>query len=185
MMTQSSPSRLIKKYPNRRLYDTQTSTYITLSEVKDLVLRQTSFSVVDAKTGEDITRSILLQIIVEEESRKQPLLSTALMSQLICCYGNTMQDVMGAYLEKNVQAFVEIQQRLSEPSSEPVIATESREFSPEMWTQFMSVQSPIIQGMLSNYIEQSKTLFLQTQEQMQEQAKTTIDSFPFAQEESS
>ena len=182
-MTESQTARLIKKYPNRRLYDTQNSTYITLSEVKGLVLSHLPFSVVDAKTGEDITRSILLQIVVEEEGQSQPLLSTALMSQLICCYGNAMQSVMGVYLEKNVQAFMEIQQRLAESSSEPSGSGESREFTPEMWTQFMSVQSPMIQGMLSNYIEQSKALFLQTQEQMQEQAKTIIDNFPFVPDE--
>ena len=184
-MTQSPLPRLIKKYPNRRLYDTQNSRYITLSEVKDLVLAQEAFAVADAKTGEDITRSILLQIIVEEEGKGPSLLSVALMSQLICCYGKAMQGVMGAYLEKNVQAFVEIQQRLSEPAPEAADAAEAQEFTPEMWTQFMSVQGPMIQGMLSNYIEQSKALFLQTQEQMQEQAKNTIDNFPFSQEDRS
>ena len=181
-MTQSFPDRLIKKYPNRRLYDTRHSVYITLSEVKELVRAQEAFTVVDARSGEDITRSILLQIIVEEEGKEAPLLSAALMSQLICCYGSAMQDVMGTYLEKNVQAFMEIQQRLAEPSPEAVATTETREFTPELWTQFLSMQGPMIQGMLANYIEQSKALFLQTQEQMQEQARHTIDNFPFSQE---
>src|SRR5690606_16188624 len=97
-MTQSLSDRLIKKYPNRRLYDTRHSVYITLSEVKELVRAQEAFTVVDARSGEDITRSILLQIIVEEEGKEAPLLSAALMSQLICCYGSAMQDVMGTYL---------------------------------------------------------------------------------------
>ena len=181
MTAPASAERLIKKYPNRRLYDTRTSTYITLPEVKEMVLANETIIVTDAKTGEDLTRSILLQIIIEEEGKGAPLFSTALLSQLIRYYGDAMQGVMGSYLEKNVQAFMEIQQRLAEPSN----ASEGREFTPEMWTQFMNVQGPMIQGMMSNYIEQSKALFLQMQEQMQEQARTMIDNFPFVQEEPS
>lgn len=174
----SASQRLIKKYPNRRLYDTSLSSYISLSDVKTLVSAQQSFIVVDAKSGEDLTRSILLQIIVEEEGRGSPLFSTELLSQIIRHYGDAMQSVMGTYLEKNVQAFLEIQQRLAETNGE-----DDNAFAPEMWAQFMSMQGPMVQSMISNYIEQSKALFLQTQEQMQEQAKSMIDNFPFAQEE--
>ena len=91
--------RIIKKYPNRRLYDTETSTYITLAEVKDLVLQYKEFQVQDAKSGDDLTRAILLQIILEEESTGGlPMFSSDLLSQLIRFYGNAMQGVMGAYL---------------------------------------------------------------------------------------
>ena len=79
--------RIIKKYPNRRLYDTETSTYITLAEVKDLVLGYKDFQVQDAKSGEDLTRSILLQIILEEESGGMPMFSSDLLSQMIRSYG--------------------------------------------------------------------------------------------------
>ena len=83
--------RLIKKYPNRRLYDTETSAYITLTDVKKLVLENVEFRVEDAKTKEDLTRSILLQIILEEETAGAPMFSSDMLSQIIRFYGNAMQ----------------------------------------------------------------------------------------------
>src|SRR5688572_24720687 len=97
----SDQLRLIKKYPNRRLYDTKTSSYITLADVKQMVLKQEEFQVVDAKSGEELTRQILLQIILEEEQGGLPMFSSDLLSQLIRFYGNAMQGLMGSYLEKN------------------------------------------------------------------------------------
>src|SRR5690606_15765348 len=93
-------TRLIKEYHNRRLYDTQTSTYITLVDVKQLVLDTENFRVVDAKSNEDLTRSILLQIILEEEAGGSPLFSAPMLAQIIRFYGHAMQGMMGAYLEK-------------------------------------------------------------------------------------
>lgn len=174
--TKKARERLIKKYPNRRLYDTQTSSYITLADVKQLVLGNEDFVVVDAKTEEDLTRSILLQIILEEESNGQPMFSSAALSQIIRYYGHTMQGMMGSYLEKNIQVFIDIQNKLAENSKGLM---EEKSFSPEMWTQFMSVQGPMMQGMMSNYIEQSKGLFIQMQEQMQNQSKNMFGAFPF------
>ncbi len=168
--------RLIKKYPNRRLYDTQTSSYITLADVKQLVLGNEDFVVVDAKSEEDLTRSILLQIILEEEANGQPMFSSAALSQIIRYYGHAMQGMMGSYLEKNIQVFIDIQNKLAENSKGIM---DEKTFSPEMWTQFMSVQGPMMQGMMSNYIEQSKSLFIQMQEQMQSQAKNVFGAFPF------
>jgi polyhydroxyalkanoate synthesis repressor PhaR len=163
--TRKSSERLIKKYPNRRLYDTQTSSYITLADVKQLVLG-----------NEDFTRSILLQIILEEESNGSPMFSSGALSQIIRYYGHAMQGMMGSYLEKNIQAFIDIQNKLTENSKG---LYEGKPFSPEMWTQFMSVQGPMMQGMMSNYIEQSKSLFIQMQEQMQNQTKNMFGTFPF------
>lgn len=174
--TKKSSDRLIKKYPNRRLYDTQTSSYITLADVKQLVLANEEFMVVDAKTDEDLTRSILLQIILEEEANGQPMFSSAALSQIIRYYGHAMQGMMGSYLEKNIQVFIDIQNKLAENSKGLM---DEKSFSPEMWTQFMSVQAPMMQGMMSNYIEQSKSLFIQMQEQMQSQAKNVFGAFPF------
>src|SRR4029079_4982168 len=108
--------RLIKKYPNRRLYDTKTSSYITLADVKQMVLKQEEFQVADAKSGDDLTRQILLQIILEEESGGMPLFSSDLLSQLIRSYGNAMQGMMGSYLERNIRAFQDIQKTLQEQS---------------------------------------------------------------------
>src|SRR6476620_10749485 len=103
-----NPLRLITKYPNRRLYDTKTSSYITLADVKQMVLKQEEFQVVDAKSGEDLTRQILLQIILEEESAGVPMFSSELLSQLIRFYGHAMQGFMGTYLEKNIRAFQDV-----------------------------------------------------------------------------
>ena len=175
-IAKKTADRLIKKYPNRRLYDTQTSSYITLTDVKQLVLDNEIFTVVDAKTSEDLTRSILLQIILEEESNGSPMFSSGALSQIIRYYGHAMQGMMGNYLEKNIQAFIDIQNKLTENSKG---LYEGKPFSPEMWAQFMNVQGPMMQGMMSNYIDQSKNLFVQMQEQMQTQTKSIFTTFPF------
>src|SRR6266480_5675692 len=105
----SDSVRMIKKYPNRRLYDTANSGYITLADVKQMVLDFIDFQVIDAKTGDDLTRSILLQIILEEESAGMPMFSSEMLSQMICFYGNALQGIMGSYMEQNVKAFITIQ----------------------------------------------------------------------------
>lgn len=177
-MTQAqtgAAQRLIKKYPNRRLYDTQTSTYITLADVKQLVLANENFQVLDAKSGEDLTRSILLQIILEEESSGMPMFSSTMLSQIIRFYGHAMQGIMGSYLEKNIQAFMEIQQRMGDQSK----GLYGNQFGPEAWTQFMSGQTPMMQNMMNNYIDQSKNLFVQMQDQMQDQTRAMFSNFPF------
>jgi polyhydroxyalkanoate synthesis repressor PhaR len=164
-----SGTRVLKKYPNRRLYDTRTSSYITLADVKQMVLAGQVFVVRDAKTGEDLTRSILLQIILEEETGGVPIFSTQMLSQIIRFYGHAMQGMMGSYLEKNLQTFTEIQARLAEQSKG---LYDPKAMSPELWTQFLNGQAPVVQGLMGNYLEQSKTLFLQMQEQMAKQAET-------------
>jgi len=156
---------VIKKYPNRRLYDTDTSTYITLSEVKQLVMASKNLVVRDAKTGEDITRSILLQIILEEEAGGAPMFTEAVLANIIRFYGHAMQGFMGSYLEKNVQVFTDMQSKLTE---------QTQGMTPEMWTQFMSAQSPMVQGLMGNYAEQSRTMFTQMQEQVQKQTEQML-----------
>jgi polyhydroxyalkanoate synthesis repressor PhaR len=174
----SEETRLIKKYPNRRLYDTATSSYITLADVKKLVLQQVPFKVVDAKTNEDLTRSILLQIILEEESSGAPMFSSDMLSQIIRFYGNAMQGMMGTYLEKNIQTFIEIQRRLQEQSlgrmgDNPMLNTDA-------WGQFVKMQGPAIQGLMTSYLEQSAQAFLEMQQQLQKQARNLFGTFPFA-----
>jgi polyhydroxyalkanoate synthesis repressor PhaR len=163
----AGPVRVIKKYPNRRLYDTDTSTYITLSDVRELVMAGALFVVRDAKTGEDLTRSILLQIILEEESGGVPMFTEAVLANIIRFYGNALQGFMGTYLEKNVQSFMDLQTKMSE---------QSKGLSPEMWAQFMNAQSPMMQGMMGTYVEQSKTVFTQMQEQMQKQSEQMLSA---------
>ena len=163
-----SAQRVIKKYPNRRLYDTTTSTYITLAEVKQLVMASENLVVRDAKTSEDITRSILLQISLEEEAGGAPMFSEAVLANIIRFYGHAMQGFMGAYLEKNVQMFTEIQSKLAE---------QSQGLTPEKWSQFMSLQSPMMKGLMGNYVEQSQNMFQQMQEQMQKQTEQMLGAF--------
>ncbi len=171
-------ARLIKKYPNRRLYDTQTSTYITLADVKELVLAGEEFVVMDAKTSDDLTRSILLQIILDEESGGVPMFSANMLSQVIRFYGNAMQGMMGDYLEKNIAAFTEIQKSMQE-QSQKLVGSKNGFPSADSWSQFMQGQAPMMQNLMSNYIEQSKTVFLQMQDQMQKNATSMFPGFPF------
>jgi polyhydroxyalkanoate synthesis repressor PhaR len=105
--------RIIKKYANRRLYDTAESRYIALDDIRQLVMDGAHFRVVDA-SGDDITRSILLQIIVEQEEKGQPMLSTRLLEQIILYYGGTLQSFVGTYLEKSMDAFIRQQQVLQD-----------------------------------------------------------------------
>jgi polyhydroxyalkanoate synthesis repressor PhaR len=119
--TPSTPSdgvRVIKKYPNRRLYDTTTSNYVALSDIKALVMQDEAFVVRDAKTCEDLTRSILLQIILEEESHGTPLLNERMLANMIRFYGHAMQGAMGSYLEQNLQTFADMQTRLIQQNTE-------------------------------------------------------------------
>lgn len=165
--------RVLKKYPNRRLYDTQTSSYITLTDVKQMVLDAEIFEVRDAKSGEELTRSILLQIILEEESAGMPMFSTQMLAQLIRFYGHTMQGMMGEYMERNLQGFVDLQKRFADQTGG---LYEGKAFNPDAWAKFMAVQPPAMQHMMSSYIDQSKSLFTQVQE-MQEKMQKQAESF--------
>ena len=158
-----SAQRVIKKYPNRRLYDTTTSTYITLAEVKQLVMASENLVVRDAKTGEDITRSILLQIILEEEAGGAPMFTEAVLANIIRFYGHAMQGFMGSYLEKNIQTFTDVQARLAE---------QTQGMTPEMWKQFLGGQ-----GIIGGYAEQSRAMLTQMQEQLQKQTEQMLGAF--------
>jgi len=106
--------RIIKKYPNRRLYDTELSRYITLSDVRDLVMRCVPFRVQDTANDADLTRSILLQIMLEEESGGKPLFSANMLGQIIRFYGGTMQGFFARYLEDSLDVFAQQQAQMSE-----------------------------------------------------------------------
>ena len=146
--TDKDVGRVIKKYPNRRLYDTSSSSYVALADIKQLVMRNTPLVVRDAKTGEDLTRSILLQIILEEESEGAPILTERMLANIIRFYGHTMQGFMGAYLEKNVQTFMDMQTQLAERSKD-------------------LTSLPIMSNLMGSYAEQSQHVFVEMQEHMQ------------------
>ena len=169
--------RLIKKYPNRRLYDTKTSAYITLGDVKDLVLNYEVFKVVDAKSAEDLTRSILLQIILEEETGGVPLFSSELLAQFIRVYGNAMQGMLGKYLENNMKTFVDFQQKLQEQSRS--LYGDNQHVQADFWAQFLNFQQPAMQGMMTAYMDQSKKMFQQMQDQIQSQTRNMFTGFQF------
>jgi polyhydroxyalkanoate synthesis repressor PhaR len=155
------PLRTLKKYPNRRLYDTRSSSYITLADVKQMVLGAEAFEVRDAKTGEDLTRSILLQIILEEESGGVPMFSSQTLAQIIRFYGHAMQGVMGTMIEKNLQAFADLQSQFLGQSKG---LYDPRQLSPEAWTQFMRGQPAVLQNLMGGYLEQSRAMFEQMQQ---------------------
>ena len=169
--------RIIKKYPNRRLYDTETSSYITLADVKKLVLEQVSFKVEDAKTHEELTRAILLQIILEEETAGEPMFSSDMLSQIIRFYGNAMQGMMGSYLEKNIHTFIEIQKRLQDQTRRMYGGNPMQ--NSEAWSEFLKMQGPAIQGLMGTYLEQSANAFMEMQQQMQSQTRNLFGNFPF------
>ena len=115
--------RIIKKYPNRRLYDTEISSYITLEDVRQLIVDGECFEVRDARTGRDLTRAVLLQILAEHEDIGQPIFSTQLLTTVIRFYGDSLQGIIGNYLERSIQVFSEQQQQLRGTLGSLVAAT--------------------------------------------------------------
>ena len=162
-MTTTPPNaateRVIKKYPNRRLYDTSTSAYITLGEVKQLVLQRELVLVKDAKTGEDLTRSILLQIILEEEAAGIPMFSEAALANIIRFYGHAMQGHMGSYIEKNLQMFTDFQTKLAEQTG-----------NTDAWAKMMQMPQAMLPA---GYAEQIQKM----QEQMRQQTEQMMGMF--------
>lgn len=141
--------RVIKKYPNRRLYDTEISSYITLEDVRQLIAEGVEFEVRDARSGDDLTRTVLLQIIAEHEERGQPIFSTRLLTQIIRFYGDSLQGFMGSYLERSMQVFLDQQTQFRSQLSSMLGQTpwtmlnQLTERNLEVWQQMQS-------GMLGN-----------------------------------
>ena len=146
--------RIIKKYPNRRLYDTEESKYITIEDIKKLVLGNKEFIVKDVKSEEDLTRTILLQIIIEQEDDGEPLFSTQSLAHIIRFYGDSVQSVAGDYLQRSIDLFVSQQKQVQEQlqsavTSNPITAmAELTEQNLDMWKKMQenffknAMQSP-------------------------------------------
>ena len=132
--------RIIKKYPNRRLYDTELSRYITLSDIRVLVMKGLDFKVVYTNSGEDLTRSILLQIMLEEESGGQPLFSASMLAQIIRFYGGTFHGMFARYLEESLSLFAQQQDQFRKPiGADPVHAmTELAQQNMKIWSDVQS-----------------------------------------------
>ena len=150
-MSQKSSSEpiIIKKYANRRLYDTSASRYVTLDHLRDLVKSNTDFKVVDAKSGEDLTRGVLAQIIFEEESKGANLLPVEFLRQLIGFYGDSMQAFVPDYLRMSMQGFMSQQDAMREkvreamgPQAAMTMMEEQTKRNMAMFQQAMSMFSP-------------------------------------------
>ncbi len=144
-----SETRIIKKYPNRRLYDTAISSYITLNDVRKLVTEGVSFQVVDVRSKEDITRSILLQIITEQEESGEPIFTSDALTKIIRAYGKNIENVMGDFLERSLEAFTEQQQAMTKQmqsliGGDPVsMMTDITKRNFEMWS---NMQQELLKG---------------------------------------
>lgn len=149
-------TRTIKKYANRRLYDTTDSRYVTLEDLRRLVMNSERFEVVDATDGTDITRTILLQIIVEQEEKGHPLLSTRLLEQLIRYYGDNMQAFVGSYLDKSMDFFIEQQQLLQSQMDSLLQAAPSSVWQ-DMAKRNLTLWSDMQQDLLKSFVTTAGT----------------------------
>jgi polyhydroxyalkanoate synthesis repressor PhaR len=188
-------ARIIKKYPNRRLYDTETSAYITLTEVKQFVLENQQFEVQDARTSENLTRSILLQIILDEESGGVPMFTADMLANIIRYYGHSMQGLMGSYLERSIGAFHEAQRKFQEqtqslygtlgPGIAPglgglgTLGKAVPALDPEAWTKIIKGAAPVVPGMMGDYLEKSASNVIGMQEELRKQAMQMFSTFPY------
>lgn len=139
--------RLIKKYANRRLYDTAASRHVTLADLRAMIISGIDLKIIDDTSGDDITRPLLLQIIVDREQAGQPLLTEVLLAQLIRFYGNPMQGMMADYLQRSVDTFVDqqesVQSRLQNVLSTTPVETmrEMMKHNVSAWEQLMGISS--------------------------------------------
>ena len=173
---QDAKVRLIRKYPNRRLYDTATSTYITLTEIKTFLLDGADFRVEDSKTKEDVTRSILLQVILEEETSGAPLFSNDVLKQFIRFYGHAMQGHFEQYLGKSLQVFADTQNAIQEQTKKMVELNPM--LNPELMAQFMTGKAGKLPDSMGAYLEQSASNFMEMQKKLQQQAQQFFGNMP-------
>ncbi len=185
-------ARIIKKYPNRRLYDTETSAYITLTDVKQFVLDHQQFEVHDARSGEDLTRSILLQVILEEESGGVPMFSADMLANIIRYYGHSMQGLMGSYLERSIGAFHEAQRKF-QAQTQTLYGTLGTGIAPnlgglgkavpgldpEAWTKLVQGGAAGVPNMMGDYLEKSASNVIGMQEELRKQAMQMFSTFPY------
>ena len=142
-----SEPRIIKKYPNRRLYDTVVSRYVTLEDVRTLVLEEVPFQIRDARTNEDLTRSILLQIIMEQEADGEPMFSEQVLVNIIRSYGDSLQGMMASYLERSLTLFLEQQARVQD-QVKTVMGSDPLSMMREITERNLSIWQEMQEGLL-------------------------------------
>lgn len=172
--------RIIKKYQNRRLYDTETSSYVILEDIKGMILNGDTLKVVDLKTNEDVTRSILLQIVLEEEIKGVPMFSDEFLYQVICFYGKALQPSLSPFLEQGVELFRKMQKKFYEQIRD-ANGKDQRSSGVELWKEFMHQHGPLIEEVIRDQVQTSTSVFLKMQEQIQAQTRSIFDyiQFPF------
>ena len=142
-----SEPRVIKKYPNRRLYDTEVSRYVTLEDIRALVLKEIPFQVRDARTNEDLTRSILLQIIMEREADGEPIFSEQVLEKIIRFYGDSLQGMMTSYLERSLNLFIDQQARMQD-QMKTVMGSDPLSMMREITERNLSIWQEMQEGLL-------------------------------------
>ncbi len=175
-MKKPTEIRIIKKYQNRRLYDTATSTYIILDDIKQMIIDGDTIQVTDVKSGADVTRSVLLQIILEEEANHTPIFSNDFLLQIIRFYGKSFQSAISPFLEQSIDMLRQTQKRFYSQLK----ATYPKEAIPsslDLWNEFLQDHGPQVQQNIFDYLTNSTNNFLQMQEQVQEQFQNQAEKF--------
>jgi len=183
-MKKPAEPRILKKYQNRRLYDTATSTYVILDDIKQMIMDGDDIRVVDVKTEADVTRSVLLQIILEEEASSTPILTNEFIVQIIRFYGKAFQPAISPFLEQGMDVLKQTQKRFYAQ----IKAAYPKDAIPsgiDLWKEFWHERGPQVQQNILDYLNSSASSFLQIQEQVQEQIQSHTESifnmmqFPF------
>ncbi len=179
-MRKKNDIRIIKKYQNRRLYDTATSTYIILEDIKQIIVDGDTVQVVDVKTNEDVTRSVLLQIILEEEVNGMPMFSNDFLFQIIRFYGKSFQPSLSPFLEQGIDLFKKMQKQFY-GQIQYAYGKDHLPSGVELWREFMTQQGPQLEDMIKDYVENNTNAFLKVQEQLQKQTENIFSymQFPF------
>lgn len=184
-MKQSKEIRIIKKYQNRRLYDTATSTYIILEDIKQMIVEGETIKVLDVKTGNNVTRSVLLQIILDEEVNSSQIFRDDFLLQIIRFYGKAFQPAISPFLEHSMEMLRQTQKQFISQMRGVSTNKEQLNQNLEKWKDFWDGNSGNLQQNMFDYLTQSTNQFLQIQSNMQEQIQHQRDNllnmmtFPF------
>ncbi len=173
-MKKKFETRIIKKYQNRRLYDTATSTYIVLEDIKQIIVDGELVKVVDVKSEQEVTRSVLLQIILEEEINGMPMFSNDFLFQIIRFYGKAFQPSVSPFLEQGVDLFRKMQKQFYEQIRD-AYGKEKLPSGVELWKEFMQQQSPQLEASIKDYVQNNTNAFLKMQEHLQQQTESMFN----------
>ena len=181
MRDKKKVTRVIKKYQNRRLYDMSTSTYVILEDIKQMIMDGELIQVIDVKSEKDVTRTVLMQVIIEEEVNGVPIFSNEFLFQIIRFYGKAFQSSLSPFLEQGVDLFRRTQKKFYEQIRE-VYGKEKMSSGVELWKEFMQKQGPEMEVSIKKQMESNASVFLNMQDKLQQQTKQFLDymQFPFS-----